>query len=388
MTRGRPSLAGVRVLDFSTLLPGPLATLILVEAGAEVVKVERPPRGDDLRHYPPRFGDAGAGFALLNRGKRSVALDLKKDGDVAQVRELAIHADVLVEQFRPGVMERLGLGFEELKADNPRLVFCSITGYGQDGPMAAEAGHDLNYLAQTGLLSLAADGQGRPVLPPGLIADIGGGALPAVIDILMALRVAEQTGEGCRLDVSMSDNLFAWTWWAFGLIGTGGAGPRPSGELLTGGSPRYQVYRTSDGRFVAAAPLEQKFWNAFCELVGLNGPLRDDGADPEATRAEVARLIAARPAEEWRAQFAGQDVCCNVVASLEEALDSPHFKTRGLFNSVVESGFSQMPALPTPLAPELRTNGQRPVSPALGEADAAEIMESWRKTGRRSMAET
>ena len=222
-------LDGVRVVDFSTLLPGPLATLILAEAGAEVVKIERPGRGDELRDYAPRLGAASVGFALLNRGKRSLALDLKDPAALAQLQPLLAGAQVLVEQFRPGVMDRLGLGYAALRELNPRIVYCSISGYGQSGPKAGVAGHDLNYLADTGLLALGGGPAGPPALPPGLIADIGGGALPAVINILLALRAAAATGQGCHLDVAMTDHLFAWQWWALGLLATGRA-PRPGGR--------------------------------------------------------------------------------------------------------------------------------------------------------------
>jgi crotonobetainyl-CoA:carnitine CoA-transferase CaiB-like acyl-CoA transferase len=182
-------LAGVRVIDFSTLLPGPLATLMLAEAGAEIVKIEKPWLGDELRAYAPQSGGSSIGFALLNRGKRSVALDLKDPAARGRLLPLLRTAAVLVEQFRPGVMARLGLGYEAIREINPRIVYCSITGYGQSGPKAAVAGHDLNYGAETGLLALAAGGPaGAPTVPPGLIADIGGGALPAVINILLALR--------------------------------------------------------------------------------------------------------------------------------------------------------------------------------------------------------
>jgi crotonobetainyl-CoA:carnitine CoA-transferase CaiB-like acyl-CoA transferase len=361
-------LEGVRVVDFSTLLPGPLATLILAEAGAEVIKIERPGGGDELRAYAPRRGAASVGFALLNRGKRSLALDLKDGVARARLEPLLASAQVLVEQFRPGVMDRLGLGYAALRELNPGIVYCSITGYGQTGPKAGVAGHDLNYLADTGLLALGGGAAGAPGIPPGLIADIGGGALPAVVSILLALRQAAATRQGCHLDIAMTDNLFAWQWWALGLC-TSGSAPRPGGEFLTGGSPRYQVYRTSDARYLAAAPLEQRFWDRFCELIELPADRRDDARDPAATRDAVARIIGARAAAHWQARFAGQDCCCNLVASLEEALADPHFRGRGLFDAEVEQGGERFPALPVPLAPVLRGSPDTGVAPQLGEAN-------------------
>src|SRR5687768_8746098 len=194
-------LEGIRVLDFSTLLPGPLATLLLAEAGAEVIKIERPGTGDEMRSYTPKFGTDSVNFALLNRGKRSIAIDLKAQNAVSRLRPLLEKADVIVEQFRPGVMDRLGLGYEAASALNPRVVYCSITGYGQSGPRAQTAAHDLNYIAETGMLALSAGPDGVPVLPPALIADISGGAYPAVMNILLALRACEKSGRGCKLDV-------------------------------------------------------------------------------------------------------------------------------------------------------------------------------------------
>jgi len=287
-------LDGVRVIDFSTLLPGPLATLILAEAGAEVVKIERPGQGDELRGYEPKLGASSAGFALLNRGKRSLALDLKDPAAVAKLEPLLASAEVLVEQFRPGVMDRLGLAYDAVRQLNPKIVY-SISGYGQSGPKAAVAGHDPNYMADTGLLALGGGDDGMPTIPPGLIADIGGGALPAVINVPLALRQAEATGGGCHLDVAMTDNLFAWQWWALGLLAAGRT-PRPGGELLTGGSLRFQIYRTGDGRLLAAAPLEQRFWNTFCTLIDLPDDLRDDARDPAATQSAVAQIIASASA--------------------------------------------------------------------------------------------
>jgi len=349
------ALAGVRVLDCTSLVPGPLATLLLADAGADVLKVERPGVGDELRHQPPRLGTTGASFALLNRGKRSVDLDLKEPADRRRFLALAEHADVLVEQFRPGVMAALGLGWETLRAVNDRLVYCSITGYGQTGPKQRRAGHDLTYLAETGLLGLAADSDGRPGVPPALIADIAGGAYPAVMNILLALRQRDLTGRGCHLDVAMTDNLFPLMFWALGSGFAGGHWPRPGGELLTGGSPRYRVYETADGRYLAAAPLEQRFWEAFCAAVDLPVQWRDDAADPEGTARAVGERIAARTAAQWAERLEGLDVCAAVVATLEEAVADAQVRARHLFDRTVEDGTASMPALPLPWAPEVRT---------------------------------
>lgn len=347
-------LAGIRVLDFSNLLPGPLASLLLAEAGAEVVKVERPGVGDEMRSYEPAWAGASGNFALLNRGKTSLCADLKNDGDRAHVRELARAADVVIEQFRPGVMARLGFGYEALRADNPGLIYCSITGYGQTGERALKAGHDLTYMAETGILGLSRAGDGAPVLPPVLAADIGAGAYPAVINILLALQQRARTGRGCHVDVAMCDNLFTFAYWGISAGLAGGRWPRPGAELTTGGSPRYRIYRTADGEYLAAAPIEERFWQTFCDGIGLAEADRDDGVDPASTIRKVAERIAARTAADWRQRFAGTDACVSVVESLEQAFADSAFVGRGLFDRVVAARGFAIPALPVPVADGLR----------------------------------
>ena len=362
-------LSGVRVLDFSTLLPGPLATLVLAEAGAEVIKIERPGRGDEMRSYEPKFGTDSVNFALLNRGKRSIAIDLKDPAALERLKPLVESADVIVEQFRPGVMDRLGLGYDALRAINPRIVYCAITGYGQDGPRAQVAAHDLNYVAETGMLALTRGADGEPVLPAALVADIGGGTYPAVINILLALRERDRSGVGCKLDIAMADNLFTFMYWALGNGVAAGAWPRSGGDLVTGGSPRYNIYRTRDDRFLAAAPLEQKFWATFCRLLEVPSELRDDARDPEATRKAVAERVRARSADELRALFSGHDVCCTIALSVEQAVSDPHFAARGVFERVLEAGARTMPALPLPVAERFRSPDRKAGYPQLGEAN-------------------
>mgnify|MGYP001047220223 CR=1 FL=1 len=358
-------LAGIRVLDFSNLLPGPLASLLLAEAGAEVIKVERPGSGDEMRGYEPGWDDASGNFALLNRGKTSLCADLKDDGDRSHVRALARSADVVIEQFRPGVMERLGLGYETLSEGNPGLIYCSITGYGQSGERSMKAGHDLNYMAETGVLGLARASDGAPALPPVLAADIGAGAYPAVINILLALQKRAATGRGCHLDVAMSDNLFTFAYWGISAGLAGGRWPRPGGELTTGGSPRYRIYRTADGEYLAVAPIEERFWQVFCDRIGLAPADRDDRPDPAATIRKVAERIAARSGAEWRERFAGADACVSVVDSLQQALAHPAFAERGLFDRVVAGRGTRMPALPVPIADCLRDPAAERPFPAL-----------------------
>ena len=347
-------LSGLLVLDFSTLLPGPLAALMLAEAGAEVIKIERP-SGEDMRRFVPRLGDESAPFALLNRGKQVLTLDLKSEAEREKLKPLIARADILIEQFRPGVMARLGLGYDDLRKLNPRLIYCSISGYGQSGPRAGEAGHDINYIGNTGLLDLQPGPIEHPAPPPALIADIAGGSFPAVINILLALRAREQSGEGSYLDIAMTDAMFTFAWYALALGQAAGRFPKPGELHLAGGSPRYQLYPTKDGKLVACGALEQKFWLAFAAAIGLPEEFVDDRRDPKATRAAAAKLIARKTAEEWRPILARADCCASIVTPLEEALRDPHFVERGLFAHQVASASGEtMPALPLPIAPQFR----------------------------------
>ncbi len=361
-------LAGINVLDFSTLLPGPMAGLMLAEAGAEVIKIERPGDGEDMRHYEPKWGRDSVTFALLNRGKKSLALDLKDKRQLTLLEPLLRQADVVLEQFRPGVMDRLGLGYQALKGINPRLVYCSISGYGQTGPKSQVVGHDVNYIGDTGLLALSPGGRQRPTLPPVLVADLAGGTYPAVVNILLALLQREKTGEGGHIDISMTDNMFMLTSWATGQAMVTGKWPRPGRERLTGGSPRYQLYPTADARIVAVGALEQKFWETFCSIIELPEEFRGDGAKPRAAIDKVREIIAAKPAAHWNAAFFGKDCCCSVVATLEEAMREPHFHMRGLFDhTLVNEDGEDLPAIPVAIAPALRVDAKTPRSaPALG----------------------
>lgn len=361
-------LAGVRVVDFSTLLPGPMCSLILARAGAEVIKIERPDRGDEMRTYTPKFGNDSVNFALLNQGKRSVALDLKKPTDVEQAIALVRTADVLLEQFRPGVMERLGLGYEAMRLLNPGLIYCAITGWGQDGPLANMAAHDLNYQAEAGLMGLTAGADGAPVLPNILAADIAGGAYPAVMNILLALRTRQADGQGRMIDVSMAENLFSFNYWGLGNGFSEGLWPLAGNDLVTGGTPRYQLYRTKDERFLAAAPLEQKFWENFLRV--LEAPhLLDDTREPRRVREAVAAIIATRSASEWMQRFEGVDACVSIVKSLREAVDAPHFRARGLFKErITNEAGGEIPAIPLPIDASFRQSTAS-TAPQLGEAD-------------------
>jgi len=356
-------LSGLLVLDFSTLLPGPLAALMLAEAGAEVIKIEQP-GGENARRFPPMVDAESASFAMLNRGKSSMTFDLKDAAARERLMALIKRADILLEQFRPGVMARLRLGYDELRKVNPRLIYCSISGYGQSGPRAGEAGHDINYIGNTGLLDLQPGPVAHPVVPPMLAADIAGGSFPAVINILLALRAREQSGQGCHIDIAMTDAMFTFGWNALAIGAATGKFPKPGEHWLVGGSPRYQLYVTKDKQIVACGALEPKFWNSFTKAIGLAAEFVDDTRDPLATRDAVAKIVASRTAEQWKPVFAKADCCVSVLVPLEQAPKDPHFVERGLFaHQVALSSGKTLPALPLPIDPQFRDKPQAKKAP-------------------------
>lgn len=363
-------LTGIRVLDLTTLVPGPITTLALAEAGASVLKIERP-GGDEARNYEPKVGVDSGVFVLLNRGKRSLVLDLKTASGIARLKRLVSEADILVEQFRPGVMARLGVSYDDLSKINRRLIYCAISGYGQSGPSSQIAAHDLNYVGESGMLSLVASENGAPALPPALIADIAGGSYPAIINILLALLHRDRSGEGCFIDISMAENVLPFLYAAIAQHQITGNSPKPGGEMTTGGSVRYGIYRTADGRFLTVAPVEDRFWLNFCDRIGLSDADRADTVDPEHTKRIVASRIAEKTAAEWIAISSGHDVCVSVVATIDEALKSDHFRDRNIFDNSVEVGQSKLMALPMPLAKVFRSSGSSMPYPSLDEAKSA-----------------
>lgn len=348
------ALEGVRVVDFTTLLPGPFATLILAEAGAHVTKIEAP-AGDPLRANKPHVDGTPVSFALLNRGKDCRRMNIKDPSQRAAAERLILDADIVVEQFRPGVMDRLGLGYKAMSALKPDLIYCSITGYGQDGSDCQLAGHDLNYLARSGILSLGGDGKGHPVLPPTQIADIGGGAMPAVVNILTALLQRNRTGRGAHLDVAMSEGVLGWSHGSFARAICGETEPGPGFGRLFGGSPRYQLYETRDGRFLSVAPLEEKFWKTFCATIGLAPERIETLGEGEALIGEIATILQQKTCEDWMALFQGKDVCVEPVRRVDEALKDEHFNSRAVFDQQIELAPGKViSALPVPLAKGLR----------------------------------
>ena len=319
-------LDGVKVLDFTTLLPGPLATLVLAEAGAEVIKIERP-GGDPIRHAPPFVDGESVPFAMLNRGKRSIEIDLKEPGAAARVLALVEIADVVIEQFRPGVMDRLGVGYAAVQQANPRCIYCAISGYGQRGRRADIAGHDLNYVAEAGLLGVTSDRDGHPTLPHTQLADIGAGSYPAVINILLALYRARSTGAGAFLDIAMTEQTFPFLWQALAHGWATGAMTTPNELPLTGGSPRYGLYPTA-GRAHAGAG---RPWRTTSGRTSANwsSSLKPSGTTPGIPRQPaggVREAVAARPSDFWRPRLKdAKHLCCTLVPSLEDAVNDPQF---------------------------------------------------------------
>ena len=347
-------LAGIRVVEVGQYGSAPLAAMLLGDFGADVIKVE-PPQGDLYRGMPPIKDGESFYFAGVNRNKRGIVLDLKTEEGQAALRAVLVKTDVLIENLRPGVMARLGLGYDDLRKINPGLIYCSISGYGQDGPRALEAGHDLNYIGATGLLDLQPGAPDRPVVPPMLAADIAGGSFPAVINILLALRARDQSGEGCHIDIAMTDAMFTFGWYALAIGAATGRFPAPGELRLVGSSPRYRLYPTRDGKLVACGALEQKFWEAFTAAIGLPADLADDARSPSTTLGAVAERIAQRTADDWRPILTAAECCATIVTPLEEAMRDPHFVARGLFAHEVEmSEGSVLPALPVPIAPAFR----------------------------------
>lgn len=334
-------LAGVRVLDLTRLLPGPAATLHLADFGADVVKVEDTGEGDYLRGFPPHVTLADGrrvnpAFEAINRGKRSICLDLKSNQGRDLFLRLAERADAVVESFRPGVLQRLGIGWDALHARNPRLVLCSLSGYGQRGPLAQAAGHDINYCALSGVLDQNR-ARGRPAIPGLQVGDVLGGSLSALSMLLMALLGAQRSGQGVWIDSAMADGLLAHHVFPHSDLDAGQT-PRAEASLLTGGVACYQVYETADGAFLAVGALELKFWHAFCEAVGLpdlkprHWSLGEAPGSPaaRATIEQVAARLRQRTRAQWEEVFAAVDACVTPVLTPAEALRAPHALARGI----------------------------------------------------------
>jgi crotonobetainyl-CoA:carnitine CoA-transferase CaiB-like acyl-CoA transferase len=361
------ALQGIRILDLTRMLPGPYATMILADLGAEVIKIEDVDKGDPLRGGDGDPLDSRALFAMLNRNKQSLAVNLKHPEGAGVFRALAKTADVVLEGFRPGVMDRLGIGYEALKAIQPGIVFCSLSGFGQDGPMRNRPAHDINYEALAGILGLQTDATGRPVMPPIQIADLGA-ALFAVIGVLSALRARERTREGQAVDVSMMDAGLALNVTAASLAAGGCEIPLRARLPLAGGLAYYNVYETADGRHLSVGAVEALFWKRFCSAIGHDefASLQHDPSSQTTMIRAVEAAIRARTLAEWMEVFGQMDACVTPVLALSEVLDDPQTRHRQMvLEPQLKGGFRQL-NLPfklsaTPSMPE------RTAAPRLGQ---------------------
>ncbi|TML06870.1 MAG: CoA transferase [Actinobacteria bacterium] len=375
-------LEGVRVLDLSRLLPGGFCSLLLADFGADVIKVEDTGMGDYVRWSPPYYEGAdesakSALFLALNRNKRSIRIDLKTEHGREVLLRLARDADVLLESFRPGVLDRLGVGYDVLREANPGLVICAITGYGQDGPLRERSGHDMNYLGLVGLLGLTGEPGGPPIQAAGQIADIGGGALMGAFGILAALRHRDATGAGQIVDVSMADGALSWLAMVAARHFADGTVPQRGGLELAGSLVCYRPYQCADG-WVTLGALEPKFWQAWCRGVGREDLIDKQFEGPgSAAHVEVQSIFMERTRAQWEA-FAGEHDCClEPVLDLDEALSSDLVRAREM---VVEhdqpgaTGIVRLLGVPVKLSATPGDAGRRP-GPALGE-HTAEVLEA------------
>lgn len=369
-------LEDMRVLDLSRLLPGPYCTLLLADMGADVVKVEDPQIGDYLRFNPP-LAPSGMSihYHVLNRNKRSVALDLKKRQGRELLLELAGWADVLVEQFRPGVMERLGLGYDTICEVNPSLVYCSITGYGQDGPYRNVAGHDINYLGYAGVLGLTGKADGPPVISGVQIADLGAGGMFGALSILTAYVYSMKTGEGQHLDVSMLDGSISWLTINTGEFLATGRAPGRQEFVLHGQYPCYNVYEAADG-YLTVGALEPKFWKRLCEVLG-EPQLASEQFNEEKSEEIFAWLeetFKQKTREEWMEVFEGEDVCVGPVLSLDEVEADPQVRHRDMIIEVDDEKLGRSRTIGIPVKFSSTPGSVRRSAPALGE-HTSEILE-------------
>lgn len=352
-------LAGIKVLDLSRLLPGPLASLVLADLGAQVDKIEDSAGGDYLRVMPPHIGDTSSAFLALNRNKRSAVLDLKKPKAKEALLRLVRSYDVVLEQFRPGVLDRLGLSHATLLAENPKLVVCALTGYGQDGPLKDRAGHDLNYLARAGVLGQQGPEGAPPTVPGFQLADVSGG-LYAVIGIMGALMERARSGKGQVVDVAMIETAMPFAIAGFGLT-FGGQTLARGAEALTGGIAPYQTYATKDGKAMSLAALEPKFWMQFSAGVGHQVDMSDlvPGPHQAELKAKLRAIFAEKTQAEW-VQFASERDCClEPVLTPDEARKDPHLAARGMFFELASS-WGTIPQMRTPLTPKDRVHTSPP----------------------------
>lgn len=348
----RSALEGVTVLDLTRLLPGAFCSQLLADMGADVIKIEDPRGGDYNRSWEPKAKTESGSFLLLNRNKKSVTLNLKNSEGHAAFLRLVASADILLEGFRPGVMERLGLGYERLNAHNAGLIYCSLSGYGQDGPMRLAPGHDINYLGTAGALQLFGKAGEGPMVPGLSIADVGGGSLMASTGILAALYSRSVSGEGQHIDISMTDGTVAWLALHAADHFFAGIEPRGGERPWIGQAPSYNIYRCSDGRYVALGALEPHFWERFCDLVELHSDLRTHypvGDEAETQRAALVEIFLGRTRDAWAAAGEAADIPLTAVNDMAEAFSHPQLVQREMLLSLDHPVEGRVPQLGFPI---------------------------------------
>ncbi|WP_300329296.1 CaiB/BaiF CoA-transferase family protein [Fusobacterium sp.] len=328
------ALTGLKILDFSTLLPGPYATLMLGDLGADIIKISAPDKKDIVTDYPPYIDetDLSANQAWLGRNKKNLFLNLKNEKSKEIIHKLIMEYDIVIEQFRPGVMDRLGLGYEDLKKINPKIIYCSLTGYGQTGPLKNNAGHDINYLARSGNMNYSGKKSTGPVLTNMQIADIGVGSLNSVIGILSAVYYRSQTGKGQYIDVAMSDGLISFNAMEGASFLVNGIEPKREETRLNGGCA-YDFYETKDNRYLSVGALEPKFWENFCNCIGLPELIEKTVMPKDVSQMKeiIRKRILEKTLDEWLEIFKGKDVCVEPVLTMKEALlEDEHTKAREL----------------------------------------------------------
>ena len=329
-------LSGMRILDLTANLAGPFSTQILADFGAEVHKVEDIRGGDPSRLNPPLIGDEGANFFIVNRNKKSLALNFHSDEGKELFKDMAAKCDVVVDSFRPGYMEKLGLDYEVLRQINPRLIYCSMTAYGQDGPLANSASHDVNILSLAGITGLTGDGDTPPQLTGAQLGGLAGGSLNAVIAILLAVIHRDKTGQGQFCDVSMLDGSFAFLCNALGFQAGFGDSVEWGTRVFTGRTAFYNIYQTKDGGYLSLGAIEHKFWKIFCDKIGRPDYLEKhwDGDNQEEMKREIADLMLTRTRDEWLQEFVGLDICLTPVMALNEVCEQPWVKERDMVFSI------------------------------------------------------
>ncbi|MFN8277542.1 MAG: CoA transferase [Chitinophagales bacterium] len=369
-------LSGVRILDFTRLLPGPLATMMLGGMGAEIIKVEDPDAPDYVRTYEPMLGNNSAFYYALNADKRSLAVNYLKEEGRAIILQLLSSCDVLIEQFRPGVMKSFGLDYDTLQELYPRLIYVSLTGYGQEGAWAQAAGHDLNYIARAGLLGMIATVE-QPVIPAVQLADVAGGSYTAMNAILAALFQRHQTGKGDFIDVAMADSVLPILALPFAQYQATGKLTAAHDFQLAGSLANYQVYRCADGRFLAIGALEPKFWRIICTQLNrldwadaiLEGPEKQ-----EIIKNELAAILAKESLQHWLDVLGGADACVSAVQQLNEVASDPGFEQRGVFSNQTIHG-QAFKTIQQPIRFKSTAREVQQIAPELGEDTAAILME-------------